>query len=232
MKFSQFINESNIKDFTIKDIENLERKSYLSSDVKSNIEFLLEWYYDKDDKGNFVKSFLDNLNKAKNNMIKLVGKKFNYIETYDILKNALEGIEFKNDWKEYFPMTIYVSSDSNDKNTIGLEVDIKGNLKMFEGNDEATQETLKMVNDVLYGDRKITLYGSHNPELYHQMKETMTIPKGVFFSPDIKYAEKYMGRPDRNLISVEVKYSDFNQTSEYDWVATKDAKIYKLRFIK
>ncbi len=114
------------------------------------------------------------------------------------------------------PMPVYVSASPGDKMTIGLMPKEDGSFEIFEGNDEASEETLDLVNELTgAGEKMVTVYGSHTPDVIERI-QSGDIPEGIFVSPNKEYAESYWGK-DRDVVSFKIPLSRVSQHSDVDW---------------
>jgi len=87
---------------------------------------------------------------------------------------------------------------------------------MFEGNEEAGEETLDLVNDLMgVGDKMVTVYASHTPDIIERLKAG-DFPEGIFVSPSKEYASGYFAE-DRDLVKVKIPLNRLKQNSEFDW---------------
>lgn len=129
-----------------------------------------------------------------------------------------------------WPVPVYVSASSSDKATIGLLVHEGGKLEMFEGNDEASPDTIELVNDLLgLGSKKQVVYGSHNSDVVDKIKQHNELPANLYVSPNKSHAAGYWGE-DRVLFSVEIPMSAVSQESHVDWRVIKSTKITKFKY--
>jgi len=208
---------------TVDDLYDLEKD--FDREVARTARILLDFDDDK-----IVSDFLVMANKA----IKIAVKPFRslYVNEKELKRRLFES-EFPSKVSGFFPLPVYVSSSRSDKMTIGILVHFNGKLEMFEGNDEASPETIQLVNDVL-GVRGITkvVYGMHTDDVVYTIKRTNKIPKGLYVSPDRKYAEGHwrIGQ-QRVLFSCEIDLSVINQESEYDWKVLKNTKVKKIKIL-
>jgi DNA topoisomerase-1 len=114
-----------------------------------------------------------------------------------------------------FPFPVYVSA-GGDPNTVGLDVSKDGEFTMFEGNDEATPETLNLVNELLgNAERMITVWSSQPSDIAQRIRAG-DIPRGIFVSPKREVAAGYWGE-GRELVKFKLPLKRVAQHSEIDW---------------
>jgi hypothetical protein len=211
--------------FTVKDLEDFEND--YSREAKRTAGILLDF---EEEKPGSVDWFLDLANKA----MKVVLKPFRGINFNEKdLKRRLLEIDLPDKVKGFFPLPVYVSSSKSDKMTIGILVHYNGKLEMFEGNDEATPETIALVNKLLdVTGAKMIVFGMHTNDVVDKIYRTNKIPKGLYVSPDRKYASGHwrIGQ-QRVLFSCEIDMGDVSQESEYDWKVIKTTKVRKVKII-
>lgn len=142
---------------------------------------------------------------------------------------AIEGFlgraEFPSSSDDLFPVPAYISAD--DDMTVGILVHADGALELFEGNDEASDATYELINELLGGGKK-RLYGSHRDETVQRIIETGTVPAGLYFSPDRSYAAGHWAL-DRQLVSAVFDMKDLRQESDKDWRTIRDANVSSTR---
>lgn len=115
-----------------------------------------------------------------------------------------------------WPVPVYVSAAATDKMTIGLLMHKDGLLEEFEGNDEATPETLDLV-DSLTGaaDKVVTVYTSQPADIAMRIASG-DVPEGIFVSPSRAYAAGYFGE-GREVVRMKLPMSRLARHSEVDW---------------
>jgi hypothetical protein len=102
---------------------------------------------------------------------------------------------------------------------------------MFEGNDEASPDTIDLVNELTGASRdKIRIYGNHSSEVVERIREMGALPKDLYVSPSYDHAAGYWGE-ERVMFSGIISKGDISQESEVDWKTIKDAKIEKFKYI-
>jgi hypothetical protein len=211
--------------FTLKDLKDLENDSF-NKEVARTARVLLD--FEEEEPGS-TDWFLNLANKT----MKVVLKSFRglYVNEKELKRRLLEG-DLPENVKGFFPIPVYVSSSKSDKMTIGILVHYDGRLEMFEGNDEATPETVLLVNKLLgLGGKKATVFGMHTEDVVNKIHRTGKIPKGLYVSPSRKYASGHwrVGQ-QRFLFSCEIDMSDVSQESDYDWKVIRIARVKKIKF--
>jgi len=210
-------------EITIDDLERLAGDSYREVSRAANI--LLD-FYDEDRK--LVDEFFRMANKAGRTAVKAChGVEVDHWE----LKRRLLEVEFPSKVTGFFPLPVYVSSRRGDKMTIGLLLHFNGKLEPFEGNDEASTETVDAVNKLLglAGKRQV-VYGMHTEDLVDQIAQTKILPKGLYVSPNRKHASGYWDmKGRRKLFTCSVDLGDLSQESDYDWKILRDTRIKKFK---
>jgi hypothetical protein len=194
--------------------------------------------YLKDKTGDLkdLERYLKKLQTIGQKALKRLGK-VPYYDDLEMKKQLLAGdlYELWDDPNlEKYPTVIYVSSSPRDKMTIGLMVHHNGKVEVFEGNDEASDETNRMVNVILTGGKAQyrRLYGQHGVDTVEKIRKTKTIPKGLYLSPESFYASSYWSadpNKPRVMFSGLVDINDLAQESEYDWKVIVPTKIKEFR---
>jgi hypothetical protein len=214
---------------TVDDLANLLNRKSLFRDEEEKIGFIYD-YYDKDPK--LTNELLAFLSEAGREILSHIEGKVGYVDKKNLMVRLLTR-ETAYDFNKasIFPMFVYVSSGPEDKDTIGLMVNQDGSLEMFEGSDEASSETIDMVNRLLNPEGKqIKVYASHNFDLVNKIRETETLPANLYVSPNREHAAGYWGE-DRQLFSCIVDQNDLSMESEVDWKTIRSTKISKFRFM-
>jgi len=208
-RYSYFYPEQKEQGITRKDLDDILNSPYVSSDEKIITNVLDEYWDDPDTK---------KLIAIRNQVLEDVRKKLQGIH-YDEnnLKRRLLTYSLEvNDYASHFPAIVYVSSSPTDEMTIGLELHQDGHFEMFEGNEEATPETLDLVNNLLgVGNKKIRVWSNQSHEIAEKIRAG-TIPKGIFVSPKREVAEAYWGE-GRELVNFEIPLKNLSQVSDIDW---------------
>ena len=213
-------------DFIKNFYENYSRKNYGTEDNLYSVVGSLYYYLDKDEQ--FVINYLNKLSEIGTKIIELFLNKYGlYVNQSEMRVRLLESID--DEFKVGYPIPIYVSGSPEDKMTIGLAYHEDSRIEMFEGNDEASEDTIKKINRVL-GGKKIRIYGSHNQQTVNHIIATRMLPQNIYVSPEKDYASGYFGE-DRVLFSGIVDSSYLNQESEYDWKTMEETPIEKIRYV-
>jgi hypothetical protein len=221
---------------TESDLAVLYRKTY-DRDLKRNLEYLLEClggdyespYHDVDPKAvqRDAEDLLSQLSAAGAKALSLV--KGGHVSV-DQLKRTLLSRDFERLYDKPWPIPVYVSAGPGDHDTIGLLVHESGKLEMFEGNDEATDETVGLVNDLLgLGTKKIRVWGSHGTKVVDRIRDHKELPANLYVSPNRSHAAGYWGE-DRVLFEVEIPMSAVSQESTVDWRVLKPTKVSKFKY--
>jgi hypothetical protein len=206
---------------------NLKSNRFGTDDNLYSTVGALYYYMDKDIE--YVQSFLDKLSAKGQTIIDYFINKYGlFVNVTELRNRLLENISDES-FELVFPIPVYVSGSKDDKMTIGLLYHEDGNIEMFEGNDEATEETIKKVNRI-FGGKKIRIYGSHNQKVVNTIVTSNMLPKNLYISPNREYASGYFGS-DRVVFSAVVDTSYINQESEYDWKTIEDTPIEKLTIL-
>jgi len=225
-------------------IDTLEYKiKYNDYDGQSLLKVLEDYYYSNDEtKKGYAQQYINLLNKIGNKAIEL-GNKLGSSSNNDVyidikaIKNQLlkNQTEFKFNIDDFFPFPLYISSSPSDKATIGLLIDLNGKAEYFEGNDEASIETINLVNKILNPQGKpVKIYASHNSKLVQQISQTGVLPKNLYVSPNKEHASKYMLdlTGEREIFTGIININDISQESEIDWKVINDnTKIEKFKYL-
>jgi hypothetical protein len=193
------------------------------TDEQMNLDAIASFVYNED-------------NPHRNELLDIASKK--YSEILSIMKD--KGVFYDEDEAKYriltgatlsmkddiFPFPVYVSSGKDDKASVGLLVSKDGKFEMFEGNDEATPGTQKLVNELMgVGDKEVKVWASHTSDVVQRIQNG-DIPEGIYVSPNREHAAGYWGK-DRELISFKIPLNRLSQESEVDWkvLPKEDPKI-------
>jgi hypothetical protein len=195
------------EEYTINDykvtLEYLENKSNNIIDSIERIPYLciIDGYEDS-------KSYIDDMISKMNEYIQTIYTNMSQIYSVNIDKGLIrfhvvehimsywgdEGII--KELKDLFPFPVYISATDIQGDNIGIYIDSEYTIKgIFEHNEEATDETVKMVDKIINGDKGkvITIYGSHNENVVSNIENNNIIPKGMYISPSLEYAKSYWG---------------------------------------
>jgi hypothetical protein len=193
--------------------ENLDRESRFSRGRKSDDQIHLETLADFENKpaGDHVLKLANDLN---DEVHKLMGDiPFNQ---KDLTRRLVTSQALFDDNPDgVWPVPVYISA-KNDPNTVGLLLSKDGKKEMFEGNDEATPETMDLVNEAMgIGDKQVRVYTSQPSDVISKIKAG-EYPEGIFVSPDKSHAASYWGE-GRDLTSFKIPIKHLAQHSEVDW---------------
>lgn len=230
MKFYKYLTESTNKFIiTIKDLERLENKGFLTNSAKRNIEFLVDYWYEKSKKE--VSHFLQMMSKAGTKALRILGN-VPYYSKDDLIISLIDRDFLPEKESDLWPISIYISSSKQDKDTIGILIHQNGKKELFEGNDEATPETYDLVDEIIGNAKPVIVYGNHGEKVVEQIKKTNILPKGIYMSPNKKYALGYWSlKENRVAFSCEAMSNAFRKESDLDWKTKEKTKIKKFRFI-
>lgn len=222
--------DNNSLEITIDDVHRLA-KQYKN---QKTLNFLSDYYYENPEE---VQFFLDKASKILRDVVERFSSVFPYISIKDLKfsiigsdsPDALDNISNGN----VYPINLYVSA--GDPATIGLLVHQDGKLEMFEGNDEATPETIKLVNNILYPDSEesfVTVYGQHRVETVEEIKRTGMLPPGLYVSPNINYSRGYWELGvERILFKGVINQNSVSQESSVDWKVIEPTPIKKFKIL-
>jgi hypothetical protein len=117
--------------------------------------------------------------------------------------------------------------------TISLLVHFDGKFEMFEGNDEASEATIKMVNKLLNPVGKaVRIYGSHDNSVVLRIKDSGKLPKNLYISPSKNYAEGYADlNGKRSLFTGIIDLNDVSQESHVDWKTIDFTEIKNVKIL-
>jgi hypothetical protein len=184
------------------------------SDEQMNLDTIASLLFDEEhpEEGQKILEKASNDYSKINSMMKEKGASFDESDAkYRLLSNRKL---FTNE--SVFPFPVYVSANKDDKMTVGLMLSEDGKFEMFEGNEEASEETQDLVNDLMgIGEKMVKVWASHTPDVIDRIKNG-DIPEGIFVSPSKEHAEGYWGK-DRDLVSFKIPLNRLSQHSEVDW---------------
>jgi hypothetical protein len=215
-----------------KNVIDLLNKRNLGRDEERRLEVISDYYEESPEEVEKLFSFLSEVGRD------IIKKTISipYVDIDDIKERLLTSSQTferygDNDKEGFYPFSIYVSASPEDKNTVGLEVFSNGTFKMFEGNDEASEDTIELVNELTGASReKVRIYGNHSSEVVERIRETGTLPKNLYVSPSREHAAGYWGE-ERVLFSAVIGKGGVSQESEVDWKTIKDVKIEKFKYV-
>lgn len=230
MKLKQYLIEASKKFIlTIKELQQLDGNRMLNREAKRNIEFLIDYWYETSKKE--VSYFLQMYSKAGTKALQILGN-VPYYSRKDLIESLLGTEMLPEKEADIWPIPIYVSSSPNDKATIGILVHSNGKKEMFEGNDEASNETYDLVDEILGNVKPVTVFGYHGEKTVETIRSSNVLPKGLYMSPSKKYALGYWSLEENRIaFSCEAMSNAFRKESEVDWKVKEPTKIKKFRFI-
>ncbi len=222
--------QKNYNDMTSHHPDNWRIEMNYKSIVQT-YKFYVDFYYKSEENRKYMEDVFNQMSSVANSVLDKL-KQVPYIDEKNLKKDLLfretdMGLGMVRDMNNIYPIIVYVSA--GDRNTIGLKLDENGKFSMFEGNDEASMETLNLVNKLTEEDREIRLYASHDFDVVEKIRETNTLPSNLFLSPNKPHAQSYWGKK-RQLFSCLVNLKYINQTSEIDWQTTSEVKIRGFRY--
>ena len=148
-----------------------------------------------------------------------------------IIKDILTNTRYDEDEED--GVVVYVHSSEDDEySSTGLSVNPEtGRISIFEENDESGPATDAIVS-TLTGDpnKKYLVYSAHNENVCQQIYDTLQVPKDLFFSPSLKYAQGYL-QQGRDIISFKIEHRYVKKTSQYDWKSNSDAPVSDVKFV-
>ena len=221
---------------TIDDVDRLVTDKYPNRDSISLLKTVEAFYYSgKEEEKGWATDYLNLLNKVMAYIMEIVKKLgLPYVDVKWIKERLLQQSEFKFKLEEFFPFPLYISSGPQDEATVGIMIDSDGRvLESHEGNDEATPETVQIVNRLVNPNGKpVRVYGLHGTELCHKIDETGYLPANLYVSPDRTHAGTHwqMGQ-DRSMFTGIINLNDVSQESEIDWKTMGNTKIEKFRWL-
>lgn len=192
-------------------------------EVRIKADLLLEYFESKKEEKDKAEDILDVYTQVINHALKIVGD-VPYYSKKDLIYNLLNKEEFSENIQDYFPISIHISAKQKN-DTIGILVHYNGKKVLFEGNDEASDETLDLVDQILeVGDKEVTVYGSHDKKIVNEIGNTKTLPINLYVSPQKSHAAGYYGE-NKILFSCSIKLKDVARESEIDWKTKRDTPI-------
>jgi len=221
---------------TIDDVLRLVSDKYPDRDSISLLKTVEAFYYSgKEEEKGWAVDYLNLLNKVMAYILEIVRKLgLPHVDVRWIRDHLLKQSEFKFKLEEFFPFPLYISSGPQDEATIGIMIDSNGKvLESHEGNDEATPETVQLVNKLVNpSGKKVRVYGLHGTALCYKIDETGYLPANLYVSPDRTHAGTHwqMGQ-DRSMFTGIINLNDVSQESEIDWKTMGNTKIEKFRWL-
>lgn len=224
-------------DITIKDVEGRLSSRFIDREYASTLRTIENFYYSDDEENRkAILGYLSLLNIVGKQALQLTSQ-IPYVDVGWIKQYLLSQSEFKTKEEEFFPFPVYVAANADefgDYNTIGILIDQHGKaLEIHEGNDEATSETINMVNKmVIPQGKKVRIYACHNSKLVRQIEISEYLPKDLYVSPYRNHASGYMDlHGERSMFTGIIDISYVNQESDLDWRTLDKTKIEKFRWL-
>jgi hypothetical protein len=214
---------------TIEDVEQYE--DHHSMDLRITCRTLIDFYYsDIESRKQLAEHQLSLYTDAGRKALKLLGD-VPYYSRNSLVRNLLEHEDMPMKVSDLFPVPVYVSSSHNDKNTVGIMVHENGRLEMFEGNDEASDQTYFLVNSLLDPRREeVTVFGMHTEDLIDQIRKDQKLPAGIYVSPNKDYAAGHFDlAKQRLLFSCKILKNCLRQESDVDWKIMVPCRIKQFR---
>jgi hypothetical protein len=232
------LENENVDGISIEDVQKLVSSSMVDRDAKITLGILDDWYFDeKPERQQYAKEYISLLNRVFQHVVKLAqGLKAPHVNVKYIKSFLLEQREFKFKEEEFFPFPLYIAAtpdEYGDFYEIGIMIDQNGKvLEIHEGNDEATPETINMVNKLVNpSGKKVRVYGMHGTKVVQQIEMTGYLPANLYVSSDRGHAASHWDNTDRSLFTGIVDINDLSQESDLDWKTIGPTKIEKFRWV-
>lgn len=213
----------------IDDMERLE--SSRNREVSRNATFLVDLWYEDEKFQKELQSLFSLFNNVANSVISDIVKNGLYVSTDDIIaNNLLTFVDIPTKKSDFYPFIVYVAAAKSDRNTIGIKADMNGNYEIFEGNEEASDQTYAAVNRLVGNDKEVVVYGSHGSSVIEHIQQTKTLPDGLYVSLDKRRASGYWGE-DRYLFKATVNQSYLREESRVDFKVIGNAPVKKFKLL-
>ncbi len=223
---------------SIEDVQRITSSSWGDRDAKITLGVLEDFYFDEDpQKKQYAIEYLELLNRVLAHVLQIVkALKIPHVNLNYIKASVLEQHEFRTKEEEFFPFPLYVAANQTpdgDWAEVGIMIDSNGKvLETHEGNDEATPETVAMVNRMVNPKGKmVRVYGLHGTEVVRKIEETGYLPANLYVSPDRGHASRHWDQSDRSMFTGIVDQNNLSQESEIDWKTIGPTKIEKFRWV-
>lgn len=219
---------------TIDDLKRLLDKVMLDREAERMIDLIVDFYYRGDDDKEYVEKLLANASRAATIAVEAVEKMAGpipYIDRSTLISGLFSSEDVPYEVEQFFPVRVYVSGAPGDRMTVGFLVHEGGKIEMFEGNDEASEETYTLVNKILGNDKKeVRVWAMHTWDVIETIRDTGKIPIGLYVSPNRETAEgHYDLEGDRALFSGIITKGCVREESEVDWRVMKDCPVKSFR---
>jgi hypothetical protein len=214
--------------FTVDYLKNLFQHNIMWQDAKKNLDFL-DSYAEKDPKA--IEEFLSTMEQAYDKVVQLIGNV--HFKEKDLLGRLLEWNDIPSNIHDFFPVPVYISSGSSDGDSIGIMLFEDGKKELFEGNTEASDETYKIVNELLgVADKWVKIYAQHGVRIIRLIERTQKIPEGIYVSPRRDVAEGYWHiTEEKYLFSCEIQEKYVRKESDIDWKIIEDCKMRNFKIL-
>jgi hypothetical protein len=241
MKLKSLLRESTQwKDITIEDIKKKLENSqqWYQRDYRSVLSVIVDFYDGSHGEENqkAIVGYINLLNQVGRKAIELT-QEIPYVDVSYIAEVLLTQNEFHSKEEEFFPFPVYIAAtpdEYGDWMTIGVMIDQQGKVvEIHEGNDEASPETINMVNKMLNPKGKqVRIYASHNRKLVQEIEISGHLPANLYVSPNREYAGGYTDlQGERSLFTGIIDINSVSQESHLDWRTLDKTKIEKFRWL-
>lgn len=226
-------------DITIDDFTKQLESRWVDRDFKAHLQTVEHFYYsDNPEHRKLIEDYFEVLNRVKNRVLD-IAKKLNipHVSLSAIKYHLIHQQEFKINPSEFFPFPLYIAATKNadgDWSEIGIMVDENGKvLEIHEGNDEASPETINLVNRLLNPQGKpVRIYGAHKIPVVQQIEQTGYLPANLYVSKDRGHASRYLDlKGERMMFTGIIDINSVNQESDLDWKTLGPTKIEKFRYL-
>ncbi len=221
------LEEINSDPFSLESLSQVLAKERYHKTIQSNLEFIIDKYY--------LDYAQDYLNLCRNvfNTVQAWIKKNNipYYDERGLISQFFAFEEFKLDEASFWPVTIYVAANPDeykDYATTGLLLYQNGKVEVFEGNDEATPETIQLVNRLIGAQSIVKQVWSNQPQNVIEQIQNDRAPAGIYVSPLKSHAEAYWAE-GRTLCTFKISMDHISQESDIDWKVITNAQIKNVR---
>jgi hypothetical protein len=242
MKLKSLLRESTQwKDIAIEDIIRVYDKvktDWSAREYRSVLSVIVDFYDGSQGEENqkAIIGYINLLNQVGRKIINLT-QEIPYVDIKWVRECLLMQNDFKSTEDDFFPFPVYIAANPDqygDWMTIGVMIDQHGKItEISEGNDEATPETINMVNKMLNPQgKKVRIYASHKREVVQQIEISEYLPANLYVSPDREYASGYLDMEGvRSLFTGIIDINSVSQESHLDWRTLDKTKIEKFRWL-
>lgn len=227
---------------SIEDIQKVTASSWGDRDAKITLGVLEDFYFDDDpEKRQYAVEYLELLNRVLQHVLKIVESlKVPHVNLNYIKSSIIEQHEFRSKEDDFFPFPLYVAANQTpdgDWAEVGIMVDQHGKvLEIHEGNDEATPETVQLVNKMVNpSGKKVRIYGHHSTKLCQKIEETGYLPANLYVSPKRGLSPNWghagdFGE-DRSMFTGIININDVSQEDEVAWKTIGITKIERFQWL-